>query len=212
MASNFEFDAELRVQSGTSAARALRRNNRVPVVLYGTGGDPVNLSMDLYDVQKKLENEAVYSHVLQLNIGGREESAILKDLQRHPSKPIILHMDFMRVSKSDRIKVHVPVHFLNENTCIGVKSGGVVTHVLVDVEVSCLPSDLPEYLEVDLKDVDIGESVHLSDLPDINNVEIVALTHGGEHDLLVASVQAGKSAEADDEVVDSEASDEASEE
>ncbi len=213
MASSFEFDAELRAQSGTGSARALRRNKRIPGVLYGAGGDPVNLSLDHNDVKKKLENEAIYSHVLKLNVGGKEESAILKDLQRHPSRSIILHMDFLRVSKSDKIKVHVPVHFINEDTCLGVKSGGVVTHVLVDVEVSCLPGDLPEYIEVDLATVGIGESVHLSDLSAIKNVEIVALTHGEEHDLLVASVQTGKSEEIDDSGEDDdESSDETAEE
>lgn len=199
MSGNFEFDAELRTHSGTGATRALRRNNRIPVVLYGAGGDSVNLSLDQNEVQKNLEHEAVYSHVLKLNIDGKQESAILKDLQRHPGRPIILHMDFLRVSKSDKIKVHVPVHFLNEDKCVGVKAGGVVTHVLVDVEVSCLPADLPEFIEVDLADVEIGQSVHLSDIPSIKGVEIVSLAHGAEHDLLVASVQSSKSAEVDEE-------------
>ncbi len=153
MAGNFEFDAELRTQSGTGSARALRRNNRIPGVLYGIGGESVNLSLDQNEVQKKLQHEAVYSHVLKLNIDGKQESAILKDLQRHPGRPIILHMDFLRVSKSDKIRVHVPIHFLNEDRCVGVKAGGVVTHVLVDVEVSCLPGDLPEFIEVDIGSV-----------------------------------------------------------
>ena len=198
MANSFEFDAQLRSGSGTRAARALRRDNRIPVVLYGAGGDPVQLSVDNNEALKKLENEAIYSHILTLNIDGKQESAILKDLQRHPAKPIILHMDFMRVSQSDKIRVHVPLHFVNEDICVGVKAGGVVTHVLVDIEVGCLPSDLPEYIEVDLSDIEIGGSVHLSDLSVPDGVEIVALLHDAGRDSLVASVQTGKSAEADD--------------
>lgn len=211
MVNRFEFDAQIRPDSGTRAARALRRDNRVPVVLYGAGGDPVRLSVDHNEVLKKLENEAVYSHILTLNIDGKQESAILKGLQRHPAKSIILHMDFMRVSKSDKIRVHVPLHFVNEDICVGVKAGGVVTHVLVDVEVGCLPSDLPEFIEVDLSNIGIGESVHLSGLSVPSDVEIVALSHDTGRDSLVASVQTGKSAEADDDVdVDEEASGEES--
>lgn len=206
MANSFEFDAQIRTDSGTRAARALRRDNRIPVVLYGAGGDPVPLSVDHIDALKKLENEAIYSHILTLNIDGKQESAILKDLQRHPAKSIILHMDFMRVSKSEKIRVHVPLHFVNEDICVGVKAGGVVTHVLVDIEIACLPSDLPEFIDVDLSDIDIGESIHLSDLVVPDGAEIVALAHDTEHDLLVASVQSGKSAEVDEEAVDDEES------
>ncbi len=200
MANSFEFDAQIRAGSGTRAARALRRDNRVPAVLYGAGSDPVQLSVGHNEVLKKLDNEAIYSHILTLNIDGKHESAILKDLQRHPAKSIILHMDFMRVNQSDKIRVHVPLHFVNEDICVGVKAGGVVTHVLVDIEVSCLPSDLPEFIEVDLSNIEIGGSVHLSDLLVSDGIEIVALSYETGRDSLVASVQAGKSAEVDEEV------------
>jgi len=208
MANSFEFDAQIRSGSGTRAARALRRDNRIPAVLYGAGGTPMQLSVDHNEVLKNLENEAVYSHILTLNIDGKQESAILKDLQRHPAKSIILHMDLLRVSQSDKIRVHVPLHFVNEDICAGIKAGGVVTHVLVDIEVTCLPSDLPEFLEVDLSNIEIGGSVHLSDLPVPDGVEIVALLHDAGRNSLVATVQTGKSAEVDgvDEEVDGEQS------
>ncbi|BBL76586.1 50S ribosomal protein L25/general stress protein Ctc [Methylomagnum ishizawai] len=195
MAGSFVFDAEVRTNTGKGDARRLRNLGKVPAVLYG-GGEPVSLILEHNKVVKALENEATYSHILTLNIGDKQEQAILKELQRHPSKPIIMHMDFQRVSESDKIKVHVPLHFVNQETSVGVKKGGVVNHNLVDVEVTCLPSQLPEFIEVDMADVDIGESVHLSDLKLPVGVQIVALLHGPEHDTPVAVIQTTRAAEA----------------
>lgn len=195
MAGSFVFDAEVRTNTGKGDARRLRNLGKVPAVLYG-GGEPVSLILEHNKVVKALENEATYSHILTLNIGDKQEQAILKELQRHPSKPIIMHMDFQRVSESDKIKVHVPLHFVNQETSVCAKKGGVVNHNLVDVEVTCLPSQLPEFIEVDMADVDIGESVHLSDLKLPVGVQIVALLHGPEHDTPVAVIQTTRAAEA----------------
>jgi large subunit ribosomal protein L25 len=175
--------------------RGLRRAGKVPAVLYGGNADPIGLVLEHNKVVKSLESEAVYSHVLTVKVSGREERAILKGLQRHPSKPIIMHMDFQRVSRGEKIRVHVPLHFVNQDTSVGVKKGGVVTHNLVDVEVACTPDQLPEYIEVDLAHVDVGQSVHLSDLKVPEGVEILALAHVPEHDLPVAAIQSGKVAE-----------------
>lgn len=191
MAGSFVFDAELRSGTGKADARRLRRVGKVPAVLYG-GGEPVGLILEHNKVLKNLENEAVYSHVLTLNVAGKEEQAILKALQRHPSKPVVMHMDFQRVSASDKIKVHVPLHFINQEISVGVKKGGVVNHNLVDVEVTCLPGQLPEFIEVDMANVDLGQSVHLSDLSVPGGVEIVALLHGPEHDIPVAVIQSSR--------------------
>lgn len=188
MASVFEFDAVGRGNSGTSSAKAIRRNGNVPGVVYGGSVEPEMIELNLNEVSKKLANEAVYSHVLQLNIDGKVQNAILKDMQRHPAKDTVIHMDFLRISMDEEIKVHVPLHFINEEDSIGVKAGGVVTHSMVEVEVVCLPGDLPEYIEVDLAGVDIGGSVHLSDIVVPKGVEIVALTHGEEHNLPVAQI------------------------
>lgn len=196
MASSFEFKAEYRSADGSGAARALRREGKVPAVIYGGGGEPVLLSLESNEVFKNLENVAVYSHVLTLEFDDRKESAVLKDLQRHPSKSRVLHMDFQRVSKEERLRVHVPLRFIGEDSCVGVKKGGVVTHNLVDVEVSCLPASLPDHIDVDLSSIDVGESVHLSDLSVGDDVELYALVHGGGQDLVVASVQSGRIAEA----------------
>src|SRR5690606_34860955 len=133
---------------------------------------------------RHLEHEAFYSHIITLDLGGQSESVILKDLQRHPAKAQILHADFLRVSKTKKIHVNVPLHFINEDTCKGVKlGGGSIAHNLTQLEVACLASDLPEYIEVDLADVDVGQILHISDLKLPKGVESVALSHGADHDL-----------------------------
>ncbi|QJD30746.1 50S ribosomal protein L25/general stress protein Ctc [Methylococcus geothermalis] len=195
MVGSFEFEAELRHQLGKGASRRLRHAGKVPAVLYGGGGEPVPLLLEHHKVVKSLENEATYSHVLTIRFDGREESAILKAVQRHPAKPIVMHMDFLRVNAADKIRVHVPLHFINQESSVGVKRGGVVSHSMVDVEVHCFSKDLPEYIEVDLAQLDIGDIVHLSDLKLPAGVEIHALTQGAGHDLPVVSVHAPRTAE-----------------
>jgi large subunit ribosomal protein L25 len=194
MVGSFAFEAELREKTGKGESRRLRKANKIPAILYG-GGDPLGIMLDHNKVEKSLENEAVYSHVLTINVDGKEEKAILKALQRHPSRPIIMHMDFQRVSASERIRVHVPLHFVNQDISVGAKKGGMITHNMMDVEVSCLPDSLPEYIEVDLAHIDIGQSIHLSDLLVPEGVEILALSHGPEHDLPVVAVHSSKGAE-----------------
>jgi large subunit ribosomal protein L25 len=158
----------------------------------------------------QLENEAFLSHILTVKVGGSEEQAIVKDLQRHPSKPRVLHMDLLRVSAKEKIRVTVPLHFLNEDIAPGVKAGGLVAHSLTEVEVSCLPKDLPEFLEVDLADVDLDGILHLTDIKLPSGVELVELTHGEGHDLPVISIhmpRAGKEIEEEEagEVAEGEA-------
>jgi large subunit ribosomal protein L25 len=196
MAGSFVFEAESRKVTGRGDARRLRQAGKVPAILYGGGGEPEGLVLVHNKVVKNLENEAVYSHILTIKVDGREERAILKDIQRHPSKPVIMHMDFQRISAADKIRVHVPLHFVNQETSVGAKKGGIVTHNMVDVEVACLPDNLPEYLEVDLAQVDVGQSVHLSEIKVPAGVEIVALAHGTEHDLPVAVIQSNRAVEA----------------
>ena len=192
MSSVFEFVAENRDLSGKSAARAVRREGNVPAVVYGGKAAPQSIVLGHNEVIKHLDREAVYSHVLDLKIGGKTEKAILKGVQRHPAKAQIIHMDFMRVDESQALKVHVPLHFINEDTCLGVKAGGVVTHSRVDVEISCLPALLPEYIEVDLAEINIGESVHLTDIKVPEGVDILVLAQEGDHDLVVAQVMKTK--------------------
>lgn len=192
MSNVFEFVAESRGRSGKSAARSARRQGNVPAVIYGGHREPQMLVLNHNEVIKHLNHEAVYSHVLDVNVDGKKEKAILKGVQRNPAKFQILHMDFLRVSMSEPVKVNVPFHFINENTSIGGKKGGIAAHSMVDVEVSCLPSVLPEYLEVNLANLDIGETIHLSDIVLPAGVDIVVLAQGPEHDLPVVSMMSSK--------------------
>jgi large subunit ribosomal protein L25 len=188
MSNVFEFIGTSRNLAGKGSARKSRRHGNVPAILYGGHQDPLMLELNHNEVIKHLDHEAVYSHVLDVTIDGKTEKAILKGVQRHPAKVQILHLDFQRVSMSEAVKVHVPLHFINEATSVGSKKGGIVAHAMVDVEVTCLPSVLPEYLEVDLINLDIGESLHLSDIVLPEGIEIVALAQGHEHDLPIVSM------------------------
>ncbi len=211
MSNVFEFVAENRDLSGKTAARAARRGGQVPAVIYGGSAAPQSIVLNHNEVVKHLEHEAVYSHVLDVVVGGKSEKAVLKGVQRHPAKSQVLHLDFMRVDATQALKVHVPLHFINESDCEGVKMGGVVTHAMVDVEVSCLPSALPEYIEVDLAALSIGEAVHLSDLVLPEGVDVVALAQGGDHDHPVAQVVKTRGEKADDEGDDEAEGDETEE-
>lgn len=193
MSNVFEFIAEARSSVGTIAAKAIRRQGRVPAVLYGGDSAPEWLTLEHNEIVKHLVHEAVYSHVLDIKVDGRTEKAVLKHIQRHPAKPIILHLDFLRVEEGHKLKVHVPLHFSNESVSVGVKKGGVVTHNLTDVEVLCLPSSLPEYIEVDLSNVDLGGVLHLSDLVLPAGVEIPELHLGAEHNQAVVQIVKSRS-------------------
>ena len=192
MSNVFEFVAVSRGQSGKSAARRARRAGEVPAVIYGGHSEPKMISLSHNEVIKHLSHEAVYSHVLEISVDGNNEKAILKAVQRHPAKFQVLHLDFLRVEMSELLKVHVPLHFINESNSVGGKKGGIVAHSMIDVEVSCLPAALPDFIEVDLINLDIGESVHLSDIALPEGVEILALAQGAEHDHPVASMMPSK--------------------
>lgn len=193
MVGSFDFYAELRTETGKGNARRARRQGKVLGIVYGAGSEPTQLYLEHHKVSKALENSAVYSHVLNLHIEGNTESVILKALGRHPSKPIIMHMDFLRVSDAAKLRVHVPLKFVNEATSVGVKKGGVVNHNVVEVEITCLPAYLPEFIEVDMAGVELGQSLHLSDLKLPVGVELVELSHGVEHDLAVVGIHAARS-------------------
>jgi len=192
MSDAFELNCSVREDQGKGASRRLRRlNNAIPAVLYGGDKDPVSLTIAHDEILHATENEAFFSHIITLNIDSKKEKAIIKDLQRHPAKPFIMHADFLRVSDKQAIVVNVPIHFINEEKCHGVKmEGGNILKTLNEIEVSCLPKDLPEYIEVDMLEVKLGESVHLSDITLPEGVTSVALGHGEDSDLSVAIVQA----------------------
>ncbi|HEX5056783.1 MAG TPA: 50S ribosomal protein L25/general stress protein Ctc, partial [Gammaproteobacteria bacterium] len=176
---DFTLDAEVRADKGKGASRRLRRTNKVPAILYGADKEAASLLLDHNQVLRRLENEAFYSHILTININGTAQEAVLRDVQRHPAKPMVMHMDFQRISQDRAIRVHVPLHFINEDKCEGVKTGGgLISKVLSEVEVECLPRYLPEFIEVDMAKVQLGESLHLSQLQLSEGVKLVALAHG----------------------------------
>jgi len=200
MSESFVIEAQPRTDQGKGASRRLRRTNLVPGVIYGAGKDPVSISVTHNVLMHQLENEAFYSHILSVKLDGKEEQAILKDLQRHPSKMEVMHLDLQRVSANEAIRVQVPLHYMNEETCVGVKAGGLVTHSFTDVEVSCLPKDLPEFIEVDLIDLDVDQTLHLSDIKLPTGVSLVELMHGDSHDQSLVSIHLPRGAhdESDD--------------
>ena len=200
MAEQCFLEAETRIGRGKSTARRLRREaDKVPGVIYGGGRDPVAVAVEVRLLSKAMEQQAFFSQIIRLSIDGKSEQAVLRDLQRHPANERVLHLDFMRVRADRAIQISVPLRFLNEDNCIGVRlSGGNISHNLIEVEISCLPADLPEYLEVDVENLDMGQTVHLSDLALPEGVSIVALS-GEEHDTPVVSIQAPRGGMEEDE-------------
>lgn len=192
MSNQYTLDAQGRGDKGKGASRRLRRlEERVPGILYGGGKEPTTISVSLRELCKALENEAFYSQILTINLDGKPEKAVLRDMQRHPVKNLPTHIDLLRIDETHRITMRVPLHFINEATAIGVKEqGGEIHHDLTEVEVSCLPKNLPEYLTVDMAGVEIGKVVHLSNIALPEGVQLVQLAHG--HDLAVANIHAPK--------------------
>ncbi|MFT3741725.1 MAG: 50S ribosomal protein L25/general stress protein Ctc [Gammaproteobacteria bacterium] len=188
MADKFELTAEPRQESGKGAIRRLRRlADKVPAIVYGAGKAPLPISLSHNSFNNALKNQAFYSHILTLKLGNSQEKVVLKALQRHPSKPRILHADFLRILANEKLTMLVPLQFINEETAPGIKlEGGVLTRLLNEVEVRCLPADLPEGIEVDLAEVGLDQYVHLSQLKLPAGVELVALAH--EDDKPVAHI------------------------
>ena len=185
----FEVVARPRTALGTNASRRLRRSGMIPAILYGGGKDSVPLSLEENRIRKQIENEAFTAHILTVKVEDEESQAVLKSVHRDPATDRVLHMDFQRISASSEIHMHVPLHFVNEEDCPGKRTGGIVTHLLVEVEVGCLPKDLPEYIEVDMASLQVGDSVHLSQLVLPEGVHVMALAHNPDNDQPVVSVQ-----------------------
>jgi large subunit ribosomal protein L25 len=173
----YEVEASVRHDMGKGASRRLRREKKVPGVVYGGSKEPVSLSIEHSELSKSLQNEAFYSHILTLKSGSDKERVILKAVQRHPYKPVIMHVDFQRINMNEKLHMHIPLHYVGADVAPGAKEGGTVSHIMSDVEVSCLPGDLPEFIEVDISAMAMNAIMHLSDLKLPKGVEIVALTH-----------------------------------
>ncbi len=202
----FEIEAQVRNDIGKGASRRLRHGNKVPAVVYGAGEPAVSLTLDHNQMSHSLSNEAFYSRILTLKINGKGEKVILKAMQRHPAKPRIAHMDFLRVRADQKLHMHVPLHFKGEENAPGIKEGGVFSHNISDVEVSCLPANLPEFIEVDLSDFVLDQTMHLSEIKLPKGVELVAFAHGVEgHDLPVVSLHIPRIIEEEEPVVEAAA-------
>ncbi len=199
MSASFNIEAETRTDLGKGASRRLRHTEKFPAVVYGAGKDPVSLTIDHKKFLHNLENEAFYSHILNLSIDGKDEQVVLKDLQRHPAKIAVMHADFLRVSANEKLHMNVPLHFINEEAGPGAKEGGLVTHSMTEVEIACLPKDLPEFLEVDCSTLELDKSLHMSDITLPAGVEIVELSHGEGHDQPIAACHMTRGAKDEDE-------------
>ncbi len=208
MSQEFVIEAFLRDDQGKGASRRLRREEKkIPAVIYGARKEAVPVSIWHNELKKAIENEAFFSHILTIDLQGKKEKVIIKDLQRHPYKLLLTHADFQRVEMNQPINVHVPIHLLNEDLAPVIKTlGGVAFRLLAEVEVTCLPKDLPSFIEVDLMDMEMDQIVHLSDLKLPEGVQVVAIQHDLEHDQAVVSVS--KPRVAQEVVEDAEAKDE----
>ncbi len=188
--SEFVFKGTLRTDLGKGASRRLRREGVIPAVVYGADKDAVSITLNHNEVLTQFRDNDVYSSIVTVTIDGKAESAILRDVQRHPFKPLITHLDFLRVKAGEKLKSAVPVVLLNAETAVGVKAGGILTHALTAIEVECLPKDLPHAIEVDIAALEVGAHITVADIKAPKGVEI--LTHAEDQ---VAGIVAPRVAE-----------------
>ncbi|MCC7256758.1 MAG: 50S ribosomal protein L25/general stress protein Ctc [Gammaproteobacteria bacterium] len=193
MAKKFSLAAEPRDGAGKGASRRLRRAGKVPGILYGGGKAPTPVMLDNNEVMHNAAQEAFFSSILDVNVGGEALQAIVKDVQVHPARRAVVHIDLQRILANEKIRMTVPLHFLNEALARGVKEGGgVVQHLMTEVQISCLPKDLPEFLTLDIIELELNRNLHLSDIKLPEGVEIPDLAGGAEHDRPVVSIHVVK--------------------
>ncbi|MEM6708956.1 MAG: 50S ribosomal protein L25/general stress protein Ctc [Pseudomonadota bacterium] len=213
MSERIHLEIEPRSDTGKGASRRLRRQgNLIPGIIYGGAADPETIILKRNELVKAMEQESFFSQIIDLSLNGKGQQAIVRDVQRHPAANEVMHIDFLRVQADQAITMNVPLHFINEEECVGVKLGrGSIAKSAVEVEISALPKDLPEYIEVDMAEVEVNQVIHLSDLKLPDGVTLVALTYGADHDHNVVSVQPprGGAAAADEEEGAAEGGDEA---
>ena len=179
MSAGFELDIESRTELGKGHSRRLRRQGKVPAVLYGGGQNPTPIMLDQTKLLHQMEREAFQTSILTLNLGKETQAVVVKDVQRHPAKRQVLHLDFQRIVEDEKITLLVPIHYTGQDDAIGVKDqGGEVAIIVADVEISCLPRDLPEFLELNISGLELNQRMNLSELGAPEGVEILALTHG----------------------------------
>jgi len=193
MATTHEIKVERRADEGKGASRRLRHAGKIPAIVYGGELKPVSIQLDHEPVWLASQNEWFYSSILDLSLGGDIQKVLLRDIQRHPYKQLIMHLDFQRVNENEALRTAVPLHFVGEDKSPAGKSAEVVvTHELTEVTVECLPKDLPEHIEIDLSNLSVGDIVHLSDIKLPAGVEIPELKLGKEHDVAVVIAKHGR--------------------
>ena len=210
MSEQVNLNAVGRETDGKSSSRQLRRNGSVPAVIYGGDKDPLRISILEKDITKASEVPGFATQILNINLSGDEQNVIVKEIQRHPATQRVLHADLLRVNPDTKISLSVPVRFINEEICIGVKMhGGAISRLINNIDINCLASNLPEYLEVDVAELDVGDSVFLSTLNLPEGVEIPSLALGEDRDQAVVSITEAKVLDIEPEIVESEGEDDA---
>ena len=205
MSEQVNLNAVDRESEGKSTSRKLRREGSVPAVIYGGDQDPIRISILEKDISKASEIPGFATQILNITLDGKEQNVIVKELQRHPATQRVLHADLQRVNPDTKISISVPVRFLGEDTCIGVKMhGGAISRLINDIDITCLASNLPEYLEVDISELDVGDSIFLSSLSLPEGVEIPSLALGEDRDQAVVSVTEAKVLDVEPEVVETD--------
>jgi large subunit ribosomal protein L25 len=189
MAEKFNLIADIREDSGKGASRRLRRQGKVPAIIYGAGRPPRSLTFDHSKVMRELENQSFYSSVLNIKVGEKSQAAIVKDIQRHPSKPRVMHLDFQRIVEDQVIRMNVPINLVGADIAVGVRDGGgTVSQMRNDVEVVCLPRNLPEYLELDISELELDGLMYMADIPVPEGVEIPELAQEVEQIQPIVSI------------------------
>ncbi len=202
MSLQYAIAVEPREQKGTAASRRFRREGKVPAVIYGAGGGNREFLIDHDELMHKLAVEGFHSAIIELQTADGTEKAILRDVQMHPYRPQVMHVDFQRISETEKLHIAIPLHFIGEDVAPGVKTqGGIMSHLMNEVDIECLPGQLPEYLEIDVSELHLHDSVKLSDIKVPEGVTITALAHGGE-DQVVAAVSPPQTGAIEEEVAE----------
>ncbi len=202
MSDEFNLIAEMRDDRGKGASRRLRHQGKVPAIIYGAGREPRALMFDHNKVLRELENASFYSSILTIKVGDKSRAAIVKDIQRHPSKKQILHIDLQRIVEDEKIRMQIPIHFLGEEEAVGVKiGGGSVSRLMTEIEVSCFPKDLPEFLEVDISELELDQMLYVSNISLPKGVEVSEILL--EQDQAIVSIHEIKEI-IEEEIIDEE--------
>ncbi len=208
MATRYKLTAELRDDLGKGASRRLRRENKIPAVLYGAGRPSWSITLRENELMRNLQDEAFYAAIIDITLDGKTQKVFLRDLQRHPAKPFVLHADFQRVRDDVEMTVVLPLHVLNEDTAHGVKmEGGLLMRNAADIEITCLPKYLPEYIEIDVADLKLGEALHISDINFPEGVVSTQLAFGEDHDQPVVSIVSPRAEKVEEAAPEAEAAD-----